>query len=95
MKLTGNILQRSFLIEYKGKKYSVNYLSADYPTPLLLNRESWEITDDDGEELQIYQFNSTNKREKEKLEKNMGIFDEIVDFCIKKFNSYNPLQNLK
>ncbi|MBI4116153.1 hypothetical protein HY449_00230 [Candidatus Pacearchaeota archaeon] len=89
MKLTGNILQRSFLVEYKGKEYYVSYLSADYPT-LLLNRESWEITNEDGEELQIYQFSSANKKEREKIEENIKIFNRIVGFCIKKFNAYNP-----
>ena len=78
------------MVEYKGKEYYVNYLSADYPTPLLLNRESWEITNEDGEELQIYQFNSANKKEREKVEENIKIFNEIIGFCIKKFNAYNP-----
>ncbi len=90
MRLIGNILQRSFLIKYKGKKYYVSYLNADYPTPLLLNRDSWEITDENGEELQIYKFNSTNKKEKIEIKENTKLFDKIVDFCVKKFHSYNP-----
>ena len=66
MKLVGNTLQKSFLIEHQGKKYFVNYLSSDYPNPNLLNRDNWEILDEDGEELNIYFFKSISKEEKSK-----------------------------
>ncbi len=38
-----NILNRSFLVEYEGKKYFVDYLNSDVTCYSLYNRSDWEV----------------------------------------------------
>ncbi len=84
MRIIGNSLQKVFLIRYKNKDYYVNYLSADYNSSALMNRENWEIFDEDGEEISPYQFKSS------KNEKEINLYYKLVEFCIKNYNQYNP-----
>ena len=90
MKLIGNIIQKSFLIKHKGKKYCVNYLNSDYPNPNLLNRDNWEIVDEDGEELNTYFFKSNMKNDKSKITLIKQKYDKLISFCIENFDNYNP-----
>lgn len=89
MKLDQSTLQRTFMVKHKGKSYCVNYLNSDGQILGLLNRSNWEITVD-GEELNIYSFKSDTKKEKEQVDKNMGLAEKLVEFCVKHFNDYQP-----
>ena len=83
MKITGNSLQRNFIVRDKGKNYFVNYICADYPISSLINRSSWEIIDEEGEELQIYFFSDDTFDIR-----NIKLFEKIVSYCIENFNNY-------
>ncbi len=89
MRIIGNALQKSFLIEYQGKEYYVNYLSSDYPDPGLLNRDNWEIIDEDGEELSLY-FLKSGKKDKSEIRLITQKYNKLISFCIKNFNFYKP-----
>ena len=85
MKIKGNLLERKFLVSHEGKKYYVSYVNADYPFHSLLNRDDWEVIDEDGEEVSIYTIKSVkNKRSKEET----SLYYDLIEFCIKNFNSF-------
>ena len=91
MNLIGNTLQKTFLIKHRGKEYCVNYTNSDYSNPILINRENWEILDEDGEELNIYFLKSNTKKEKSKINLDKRMYAKLIRFCVKTFNSYQPL----
>ena len=88
MKIIGNSLQKNFIVRDKGKNYFVNYVCADYLISSLINRSSWEITDEEGEELQIYCFGDDTLNIKNKIVRNIELFEKIINHCIKNFNNY-------
>lgn len=90
MKIIGNTISRTFIIKFNHKKYYVNYLNSDYSNSELLNRNNWEITEEDGEELNIYEFGNMSKRESIEVDRNRKKFEQLVSFCIKNFNFYKP-----
>ena len=90
MKLTQSIINKSFTIEHKGKEYYVNYLNSDGQILGLINRDYWEIIDEDGEELDIYEFRGKTRKQKEQIKKNIELRNKIINFCIKHFNKYQP-----
>ena len=89
MKIIGNSIQRDFIVESNGKIYNVNYLNADYQTSALLNRDFWEIRNEDGEEINGYFFESSSEEDKRKAENDANLFDKIVEFCVENFNCYS------
>jgi len=90
MKVVQSSLERSFVVTRNEKEYFVNYLNSSGLIPSLVNRFHWEILDENHEELNIFEFEETTMEEKEQIQKNRELRDQIVDFCIKHFNDYNP-----
>jgi len=60
----------------------------------LTNRDTWEIYDEEGEELNVYIFNDTTKEEKEQIRKNRILANKLIDFCIRHFDDYKPKLNV-
>ena len=89
MKLQQSILNKTFIVNHKGKDYCVDYLNSDGHTLGLLNRDYWEITDEDCENVNIYIFKSDNKKIREEVKKNRILVQKLINFCIKHFNDYN------
>ena len=90
MKLTQSILERNFAIKHNGKTYYINYLNSDGQILGLTNRFHWQVLDEDSEELDVYEFKSTTKKQKEQIKKNVKLQDKLITFCIKHFNDYQP-----
>ncbi|MBE3140154.1 MAG: hypothetical protein IMZ53_06185 [Thermoplasmata archaeon] len=90
MKVVQSSLERSFVVTHKGKEYFVNYLNSSDQIPNLVNRFHWEVFDENHEELNIFEFENMTNEEKEQIQKNRELRDQLVGFCIKHFNDYNP-----
>ncbi len=88
IKITKNILSRSFEVKHEGKTYYINYLNSDGQILGLSNRDYWEVTDEEFEEVCIYEFQETTKREKEQIKSNRKLVNKLIKFCIKHFNDY-------
>ena len=84
------MLERHFTVKHKGKFYCVDYLSSDGQILGLINRDTWEICDEEYEELNVYLFNDTPKKEREKIKSNIKLANKLIKFCIKHFNDYKP-----
>jgi len=78
------------MVEHKGKEYYVDYLNSDGPVLGLINRDYWEICDEEGEELNIYILSDTTEEEKKQIEENAKLYSKLIDFCIRHFNDYKP-----
>ncbi len=89
MKLTQSTIQKYFTVEYKGKIYYVDYINSDNQI-LLGNRDYWEVLDEEIEELNIYVFKDTTKKELKQIDKNVKLTNKLVKFCIKHFEDYKP-----
>jgi len=87
MKLKQIILNKTFIVEYKGKEYCVDYLNSDKHTLGLLNRDIWEVTRN-GENVNIYLFNNHSRKEKKEVKKNIILIKKLISFCVKNFNDY-------
>jgi hypothetical protein len=87
MRLTQTILEKHFTVKHKGKTYYISYLNSDKPCLALLNRFNWEILDEELEELNIYYTNGCNKKQ---IDKNNELIEELISFCMKHFNDFNP-----
>jgi hypothetical protein len=92
MELKQTAIQKTFMVGHKGKCYYVDYLNSDGQIFGLINRNNWEISCEDSEELQVYLSKSSTKKEKAGVENNLKLADELIDFCIKNFNNYSPLE---
>ena len=88
------MLERHFTIKHKEGFYYVSYLNSDGPILGLINRDTWEIYDEEGEELNVYIFNDTTKEEKEQIRKNRILANKLIDFCIRHFDDYKPKLNV-
>ncbi|MBM3232634.1 hypothetical protein FJZ18_00510 [Candidatus Pacearchaeota archaeon] len=86
MKITQTILQKTFRVEHHGKVYYVDYVNSDGQALILLNRDNWQIYDENHEELNIYLWKDSNKKEKKKIEMNLCLAEKLISFCILKFN---------
>lgn len=84
------MLEKNFTVEYKGKTYYVGYLNSDGQVLGLVNRDNWEIYDEEGEELNVYIYQRTTKKEKKQIEKNAKLYCKLISFCIKHFNDFKP-----
>ena len=94
IKLIQSTLERSFTVKHKGKTYYVSYLNSDGPILGLLNRNYWEILDEELEELNIYIFKDTTKKEEQQIDKNVKLTNKLIEFCIKHFDDYKPDVNV-
>ena len=83
MKLVGQAINKTFLIKYEEKTYCINYFYSDYGALEEINRNTWEITDEDGEMLQIFLFRNESKETIEKVKRNQEVYDKLIDFCEK------------
>ena len=88
VKLQQSILNKTFIINHKGKDYCVDYLNSDGHTLGLLNRDCWEVTDESRENVNIYLFKDSTKKQKEEVNKNIRLVRELISFCIKHFDDY-------
>ena len=88
IKLTQTVLEKNFTVKHKGKFYYVGYLNSDKPILGLINRDTWEIYDKEGEELNVYIFKDTTKEEKKQIEKNARLYYNLISFCIRHFEDY-------
>lgn len=93
MKLEQSTLQRTFLVEYKGESYCINYLNSDGQVLGLINRDNWEIFYENGEEINIYTFQSDTKKQKEQIKQNRRLVRNLIGFCIRHFKDYQPDYN--
>ena len=89
MKIKQVTMTKLFEVEHEGKTYYVDFTNSTGQTLALLNREAWQITDEDDEELQIYSIGKPNKKQKAELKKAQNLFDELAEYCCKHFNDYD------
>ena len=84
------MLERHFTIRHKERFYYVSCLNSDKPILGLINRDTWEITDEEYEELNIYLLNDTPKRERKQIKNNIRLANRLIEFCIRHFKDYKP-----
>lgn len=89
MKLTQTAVQKFFTVTNRGKTYYIDYINSD-DVILLGNRDYWQVLDEELEELNIYVFKDTTKKEKEQIKKNSKLYLKLINFCIKHFDDYRP-----
>ncbi len=92
MKITQFTIQRTFFVQHNGKIYYVDYLNSDGHILGLLNRNNWEIYNEDSNELNIYSFKGDSKKKEKETNDNRKLFIRLVNFCIKHFDNYQPLK---
>lgn len=90
MKIEQFSLQRTFTIKHNNKIYIIDYLDSTEQILELINRDNWEIYDENRELLNIYPFRNSTKKEKLKVKKNLILAEKLIKFCIKHFDDYNP-----
>ncbi len=88
MKLIQSTLQRNFTVTHKGKTYYIGFLDSDGYTGFL--KPGWEALDEELEELNIYAFKDTTKKELKQIDKNVKLYNQLINFCIRHFNDYKP-----
>ncbi|MEK6932915.1 MAG: hypothetical protein AABW56_03930 [Nanoarchaeota archaeon] len=87
MKIKGYFLEKQFEVKNKGKVYYISYLNSTSQSLRLLNRDNWEIYEEDGDNLFEYIY----KRNKFVLDKNIRKLKlKLIKRCIKNFNKYHP-----
>ena len=90
IKLTQTVLEKNFTVKHKERFYYVSYLNSDKPILGLINRDTWEICDEEGEELNTYILKDTTKEEKQQIKKNTKLANRLIGFCIRHFSDYKP-----
>jgi len=83
-------LQKFFTVKHQGKIYYVDYLNSSGQILGLLNRDYWEVLDEELEELNIYVYSDTTKKELKQIEKNTKLYRKLIKFCIRHFDDYKP-----
>lgn len=91
MRIIQFILERNFIVKHREKTYYVNYLNSDGQILGLLNRDCWKVMDGEQEEINIYEFQNTTKKEKDQVKRNIELVEKLIDFCIKHFNDFQPV----
>ena len=90
MELKANQISRDWTIMHKGRKFYVNYTDSDEQTLALMNRDYWEVLeeiDDDTEELNVYTFKGSTRKERMLAAKNAKLKEELVKFCIENWDN--------
>jgi hypothetical protein len=90
MNIVQSSLERSFVVVHKGKEYYVNYLNSSEQISSLLNRFHWEIFNENQEMLNVFEFTDSTVKEKEQIQNNIELRDQLIEFCMKHFNDYKP-----
>ena len=88
IKLIQSTLERNFTVTHQGKTYYVSYLNSDGQILGLLNRTHWEVLDEELEEVSVYIFRDTTKKEEQQIDKNVKLTNKLIKFCIKHFDDY-------
>ncbi|MBS3151464.1 hypothetical protein J4443_03745 [Candidatus Woesearchaeota archaeon] len=91
MKIEQTTIQKTFEVKHKNKTHYIDYVNSDGQTLALLNRNNWEIYTDDHELLDIYLFKADSKTRRDEVDKNLILANKLIEFCIKHFNDYKPL----
>ena len=86
MKLHNSSLQRFFTVNHKGKTYYVDYLNSEGPICGLFNRFTWQILDEELEEVYACTSKDSTKKEIEEAK----LIKKLINFCKKHFNDYQP-----
>ena len=92
MKINQTTIQKAFYIRIRKKTYYVNFVNSDGQTLDLINRNNWEIYDENNEELDLYTYDNINKKRAREIKVNWQLANKMIKFCIKQFNDYNPLK---
>jgi hypothetical protein len=87
MRLAQTILEKHFTVRHKGKTYYISYLNSDRPCLGLVNRFTWEVLDQELEEIDVYYVSGVKKQQ---IDKNNELVEELINFCIKHFKDYRP-----
>ena len=90
IKLTQSVLERHFTVKHKERFYYVSYLNSDKPILGLINRDTWEICDEEGEELNTHILKDTTKEEKHQIKNNTKLASKLIELCIRHFDGYKP-----
>ena len=80
MEIIQNTITRNWSVEYKGKTYYVDLTYSDGQTLALLNRNYWEIIDENHEDVCHVLGGEKPKLSDEEV-------NEIIDFCMDNFFS--------
>ena len=88
MRLLKSTLERNFTVKHNGETYYISYLNSNGQILGLLNRDYWEVLDEEFEEINIFQ--NMTKKEEEQLEKIAKLRSKLIKFCINHFNDYQP-----
>ena len=78
------------MVKYNKKVYYVGFLASDRQILGLINRDTWQILDEELEELRVCGFQDDTKEEKEQIKKNRKLANRLINFCVKHFNDYKP-----
>ena len=78
------------MVKYNKKVYYVGFLASDRQILGLINRDTWEILDEELEELCVCGFKGDTKKEKQQIKKNRILANKLISFCITHFNDYKP-----
>lgn len=87
MKIKGYFLEKQFEVKDKNKTYYISYLNSTSQNLSLLNREYWEIYEEDGDNFSDFKF-IKNKFILDKNKRKLKI--KLIKHCIKNFNKYKP-----
>ena len=90
MELKANHISRDWTVMHNGRRFYVNYTDSDEQTLTLMNRDYWEVLeeiDDDTEELNVYAFKGSNRKERMLAAKNAKLKEELVKFCIENWDN--------
>ena len=91
MKIEQTILQKIFLVRYQGRCYFVDYVNSDGQALCLLNRDNWEVYDENHESLQVYLLKSMTKKDSLMIKKDVKLVEKLITFCVEHFEDYNPV----
>lgn len=69
MKIEQTVLQKTFYVRHKGKMYYIDYLNSDGQSLGLINRDNWEISDEEGRISNLYISRFYEKRKGKGYEK--------------------------
>jgi len=83
-------LEKNFTVKYNKKIYYIDFIASDRQILGLINRDTWEVLDEEFEEICVCEFQNSTKKEKQQIKNNRELANRLIDFCIKHFNDYNP-----
>ena|SRR3989338_7189129 len=94
IKIIQTVLEKNFTVKYNKKIYYIGFLASDRQILGLINRNTWEILDEELEELCLCEFREATKKEKWQIKNNIKLANKLISFCIKHFDDYKPKLNI-